>query len=52
MGDPEEQAKIEVQMHDFKKQLEYFGTKFAKQTLEKSTLTDWWDSVGFECPNL
>ncbi|KAI5399622.1 hypothetical protein KIW84_064809 [Lathyrus oleraceus] len=51
VGDPEEQAKIEVQMHDFKKQLEYFGTKFAKQTLEKSTLTDWWDSVGFEyCP--
>lgn len=52
VDDPEEQAKIEVQMHDFKKQLGYFGTELAKRTLEKSTPADWWDSIGFECPEL
>lgn len=52
VDDPEEHAKIEVQMHDFKKQLGYFGTELAKRTLEKSTPTDWWDSIGFECPEL
>jgi hypothetical protein len=52
VDDPEEQAKIEVQMHDFKKQLGYFGTELARRTLEKSTPADWWDSIGFECPEL
>jgi hypothetical protein len=32
--DLEEQAKIEVQMHDFKKQIRNFGTRLAKQTLD------------------
>lgn len=50
--DPEEQAKIEVQMHDFKKQIGYFGTKIAKLTLDKSTPADWWESVAFEYPEL
>ncbi|KAI5384059.1 hypothetical protein KIW84_071171 [Lathyrus oleraceus] len=52
VDDPEEQAKIEVQMNDSKKQLGYFGTKLAKRTLEKSTPTDWWDSIRFECLEL
>jgi len=48
--DPEEQAKIEVQMHDFKKQICCFGTRLAKLTLDKSTPANWWDSAGFEYP--
>jgi hypothetical protein len=52
VDDPEEQAKIEVQMHDFKKKSGYFGTQLAKLTLEKATPADWWDSVGFEYPEL
>ncbi|CAK8571099.1 unnamed protein product [Lathyrus sativus] len=39
-------------MHDFKKQLGYFGTQLAKLTLEKSTPAYWWDSIRFECPEL
>ncbi|XP_050916014.1 uncharacterized protein LOC127131123 [Lathyrus oleraceus] len=46
VDDPKEQSKIEVQMHDFKKQLGYFGTELVKRTLEKSTPANWWDSVG------
>lgn len=49
MDDLEEQTKIEVQIHDFKKQLGCFYTQLTKQTLEKSTMAYWWDSIGFEC---
>lgn len=50
--DPEEQALIEVQMHDFKKRLGYFGKPLAKLTPEKTSPADWWDSFGIVRPEL
>ncbi|CAH9125516.1 unnamed protein product [Cuscuta epithymum] len=52
VADVEVQAKIDIQLDDFKKRANLFGTPLARKTLDKKSPSDWWESYGDEYPEL
>ncbi|VFQ77378.1 unnamed protein product [Cuscuta campestris] len=52
VADIEEQARIDVQLQDFKKRQKLFGSPLAQKTFDKLSPADWWDSYGDEHPDL
>lgn len=50
--DEDQSSKIDVQLEDFKHGLKFFGSKIAKNAIKTKHPAHWWDSYGFEHPEL
>ena len=52
VGDIEIQNKIDTQIEDFKQQREFFGKPIAKRSIDTKAPAEWWESYGYEHPEL
>ncbi|KAK4253734.1 hypothetical protein QN277_010373 [Acacia crassicarpa] len=52
VGDIEEMNKIDTQLEDFKYQRKFFGRAIAKKAINTKAPAEWWESYGFEHPEL